>query len=333
MNHPSRAPLTGPEAWRGVDMAHSDAWRYPLSEAAIAEIDAALAHVKSAGWDWSDLTRDRFPLESFGDELASVADELESGCGVVKLTGLPVSRYSEDERRALFFGIGSHLGTPVGQNGQRGLMRDIRDNSKNGGKRVDSTDGLRWHTDRADVVGLLCVRRANSGGISRLVSAPAIHNAMLERRPDLVDVLFDDFHRYSPGDEVGVEAGSYVLPVFGLRDGYFTSHFSRTYIEQAQTVQGVPPLTAAQNEAVEMLCVLGDELGFEMPIEPGDMQFLNNHVTYHGRTPFKDDASRGEDRLLHRIWLSMPNSRPLPESHAVLWGAVDAGALRGGAGA
>lgn len=331
MNAPKRMPLTGDDAWRGADIVKSDAWLHPLSEAAIAEIDSALAQVNTSGLSWNAIRKDTFPLGAFGDELSAMASELEQGCGLVKLTGLPVSRYSEGDLRAIFFGLGSHLGTPVGQNGQRGLMRDIRDNSKNGGARVDSAGALRWHNDRADVVGLLCVRSAHRGGISRIVSAVAIHNAMLDRRPDLVDTLFGDFHRYSPGDEVGAEAGSYALPVFGLRDGYFTSHFSRTYIEQAQTLPGVPELTETQVEAVDMLLALAEELSFEMPLAPGDIQFLNNHVTYHGRTAFEDDAAQGEDRLLFRLWLSMPNSRPLPESHKVLWGAVDAGALRGGA--
>ena len=331
MNVTKRMPLTGCEVWRGADIVKSSEWLHPLSKAAIAEIDAALAQVNASGQSWSALSRETFPLGAFGDELAAMASELEQGCGLVKLTGLPVSRYSEEALRTIFFGVGLHLGTPVGQNGQRGLMRDIRDNSKNGGARVDSAGPLRWHNDRADVVGLLCVRSAHRGGISRIVSAAAIHNEMLARRPDLVETLFGDFHRYSPGDEVGVAAGSYVLPVFGLRDGYFTSHFSRTYIEQAQTVPGVPKLTERQLEAVDMLMALAEELSFEMPLAPGDIQFLNNHVTYHGRSAFEDDAAQGEDRLLFRLWLSMPNSRPLPESHKVLWGAVDAGALRGGA--
>jgi hypothetical protein len=328
-----RLPLEGPESWIGADIVDANDWRYPLSESDIGELDTALAHVNAAGWKWDEITKDRFPLGPLGDKLADVSEELESGCGVVKLSNLPVLRYSDEDLRSIFYGVGTHLGTPVGQNGARGLMRDIRDNSKNGGKRVDSTDGLRWHTDRADVVGLLGVRSASSGGTSRLVSVPAIHNAMLERRPDLVDVLFDDFHRYSPRDEVGVEAGSYVLPVFGLREGYFTSHFSRTYIEQAEMLPDVPSLTLAQVEAIGLLCELADELGFEMPINPGDMQFLNNHVTYHGRTPFQDNGAGCDGRLLFRIWLSTPNSRPLPESHSVLWGSVEAGAIRGGAGA
>lgn len=324
----SRQPIGGAATWRGPDLAASDRWIRPLTEDAIGEIDAALA--RNRGRPWQEVTAADFPLPGLASGLRDIAEELEDGCGVVKLTGLPVARYSESELRTLFFAVGTHLGTPVQQNGGRGLMRDIRDNSANGGRRVDSAEGLAWHNDRADVVALLCVRRAYSGGVSRIVSAAAIHDAMLERRPDLVDVLFEDFHRYSPGDEVGAETGSYPLSVFGLRDGYFTSHYSRTYIDQAQSLSGVPPLTARQREALDMLVDLAEELCFEMPLEPGDIQLLNNHIVYHGRTPFTDDAGAGRDRLLYRLWLSMPNSRPLPESHAVLWGNVDAGGLRGG---
>ena len=64
---------------------------------------------------------------------------------------------------------------------------------------------------------------------------------------------------------------------------------------------------------------------------PGDIQFVNNHVIYHARSAFEDD-DEGHDRLLLRLWLSMPNSRALPAGHEVLWRAVEAGTLRGGIG-
>jgi len=67
------------------------------------------------------------------------------------------------------------------------------------------------------------------------------------------------------------------------------------------------------------------------PITIGDMQFMTQHVTYHGRTPYKDDAAAGASRVLLRIWLSTPFSRLLPEGHKVQWGDTRPGALRGGA--
>ncbi len=322
-------PIGGPAAWQGATLLAERDWIRPLGEAAAGEIDAALAQVKRRGLDWRDLTADDFPLPTLSRTLADVADELEKGRGVVKLTGFPIDRYGEQDLRAAYYGVGCHLGTPVWQNGDRGLMRDIRDN---GGTRVESSGALRWHNDRTDVVGLLCVRKAQAGGVSRIVSAVAIHDAMQARRPDLLQALYQDFYRSTVGDEVGAEAPYYPLPVFAQRDGYFTSHFSNTYIEQAQRFPEVPRLTAVQKEALAMLGDLAEALCFEMPLEPGDLQLLNNHLIYHGRTAFTDDAGSRQDRLLYRLWLSMPNSRPLPENHRVLWGSIEAGAIRGGAG-
>ena len=135
------------------------------------------------------------------------------------------------------------------------------------------------------------------------------------------------------GEEADRHDAVYPLPVFGARDGKFTSHYSLTFIEIAQMVPDVPHLTEAQREAIELLMALADELSFAMRFEPGDMQLVDNHVIYHARTAFEDDVGARQVRLLlHRLWLSMPNSRALPSGHEVLWGAIEPGALRGGIG-
>ena len=115
-----------------------------------------------------------------------------------------------------------------------------------------------------------------------------------------------------------------------MRDGKFTSHYSRTYVEAAQKLPDVPKLTAMQDEALDLLAEIAQELCYEMTLKPGDLQLLNNHVVYHARSDFKDDPASGRVRQLYRLWLAVPNSRALPEDHAVLWGNVAAGALRGG---
>src|SRR3546814_20457513 len=98
--------------------------------------------------------------------------------------------------------------------------------------------------------------------------------------------------------------------------------FSLTYIENAQMLPGVRKLTDAEHEAIKLLMEVAEEQCFEMRFAPGDIQLLNNHVVYHGRTAFKDDATTGQDRMLMRLWRSVPNSRALPEAHAVLWGRI-----------
>ena len=166
------------------------------------------------------------------------------------------------------------------------------------------------------------------------MSAVAVHNEILVRRPDLLEVLYGDYYRCRVGEEKSGEARAYRLPVFAIERGYFTTQYSRTFVEEAPTVAGVPPLTARQIEAIDLLHEVAEELCLRADFEPGDLQLINNHVIYHGRDPFEDGPGRdGEPdggRLLLRIWLSMPNSRPLPKGHAVLWGATEAGAPRGG---
>lgn len=355
MTRVERNPIPGLCAWRGDEIAGGGSWLGAWTPGELAEIDAALAAVMDRGLAWSALTKDDFPLPTVAGRLAAVAEELEEGRGFVKLTGLPVARYGPDELKVIWMGLARHLGRPVFQDSNGQLMREIRDESAElGGDlgarhgRLSAADGggeflsskartyssgeLRYHTDRTDVVGLLTVGQARSGGVSKIASAVAVHNAMLARRPDLLALLYRPVHRSRLGEEEGGEAVTYPLPVFGLRDGKVTSHYSRTYIEAAQLLPATPRMTEAHWQALDLLAELAEEHALQMRLEPGDIQFLNNHVIYHARTSFEDDAEAGQVRRLYRVWLAMPNSRALPEDHAVLWRDVAAGALRGGIG-
>lgn len=345
------APIDAPCAWHGEDIAASECWVRDLTDAQIAELDAALERVEARGIDWHEITPADFPLPGLAGLIDDIRAELEGGSGLMKLRGLPVDRYSEDRLRKLYFGLGVNIGQPVYQNRSGQLMRLIRDEGAGVGERygqIDAGDApggkpflssyartltngaLRFHTDRTDVVSLLCVNQAPRGGVSTICSSVAVMNAMLGCRPDLAELLFQPIYRSRLGEESDIATDVYPLPVWGLQGGHFTSHYSRTYIEAAQTAGGGPKLSAAQMEALDMLQALAEELAFEMTFQPGDIQFLNSHVTYHGRTPFEDADDPAKKRLLMRLWLSMPNSRPLPADHAVLWRNVEAGALRGG---
>ena len=341
-------PFEGPFVWTGRGLESDPSWRRPWTTAEIAEIDAALAHAKATGAVWLDVDRAAFPLDRVARVMDDVADELESGRGFQVLRGLPVARYRPDDLRLIWMGLGRWLGNPVAQDNAGQMMRDIQAEPGDLGakhERMAGADGqeflsskartysngqLRYHTDRTDVVGLLMARRSAAGGESRVASTAAVHNAILERRPDLLDLLYQPIYRSRLGEEAGGGDEVYPLPVFGVRDGKLTSHYSRTYVEAAQLMPTTPRMTDDQWAALDLLAAVADELALSMTMEPGDIQLLNSHVTYHARTAFQDDAASGQARLLHRLWLAMPNSRPLPEDHAILWRNVDAGAVRGG---
>ncbi len=348
MDH-ARAAIGGAAAWRGGDeLAARGFWPRRLAAEEIAALEAALAAVKAAGRAPPAVARAHFAVPALAPLLAEVAAELEDGAGVVRLSGLPVERFSREELRTLFWGLCVNLGTPLFQNTTGEFIGEVKDETgagiavTGGGDgpvpsaraRSRSTGPLRFHTDKCDVLALLCASNGIAGGVSRVVSTVAIHDEMARRRPDLLAVLFDDFFRMRPADEEGVGHADRVfrMPVFARGpEGAFTSQYSRTYVEMAHAEPGVPPLRAEQIEAMDLLAALADELCAEAPFTPGDIQLLNQHVTYHGRTAYADDATAGAHRVLLRVWLAVPGSRALPEGHRVQWGATEAGALRGGA--
>ncbi len=342
----ARQFMNDDSVWLGNEMFNSARWVKNISPEIASRIDQAVGKVK--GLAWEKINKGNFELPGCERFFDDVRQELENGSGMVKIRGLDVGKYSHDELRQIWYGLGCHLGTPMYQNRRGELMREIRDEGAGIGQKYGETvdasgqkflsssartlspGALRFHTDRCDVVGLLCVRQAAAGGVSKLCSTAAVYNEIMRRRPDLFDLLCRPIPRGRFGEEAGGENIAYDLPVFGVRDGKLTSHFSLTYIESAQQVPHARKLGDAEWEAIRLLMDICEELCFEMTMEPGDIQLLNNHVIYHGRTAFKDDASTGQDRLLMRLWMSVPNSRALPADHAVLWGDVSAGAPRGG---
>ena len=326
-------PIVAPFAWSGPDLQKATDWVRPFSCAELDELDAALSQVKQRGLEWLDVSHADFPLPGLSSALRSIADELETGRGMILLRGLPAA-YTPEELRLIYWGIGCHLGTALSQGGRGELLGLVEDE----GRPVDFTkyrgsktaDRLPFHGDRCDVVGLLCVRKARSGGVSRIVSAAQIHNEILRRRPDLIELFYADWYHSRQGDEAPGEQRAYAKPIFGFRNGFFSGIFSPNYVRAAQNFPEVPRMTTQQQEALALFDDLTDELALDMSFEPGDIQLLNNHLTYHSRTDFEDYSEPERKRLLLRLWLSVPNARPLPDGWELVFGSREPGVVRGG---
>ena len=343
--------IDGPDAWVGEELLGNSRWQFRIEEPQNDALWRAVQAARATHTRWQDISAESFHIEAAEPLIQRISDELENGCGLASISGFDIDRYDDEALNWLWFGIGCHLGTPLPQDYRGMLMRDITDERQDTdamhGHTLTARDGsafqsskartasngpLRFHTDRADIVGLLCMRAAVSGGVSRIASSVAVHNCILARRPDLARLLYQPYERSRLGEEQGGERATYPLPVFGVRDGKFSSHFSRTYIEAAQELPGVIRLSDAQWEALDVLAEVAFELCMEMTMARGDMQLINNHVIYHARTAYEDgaEARPGAARRMRRIWVSARNSRALPPDHAVLWRNTESGAHRGG---
>jgi hypothetical protein len=327
-------PVTGPLVWDGKRLEQGDEWIDRWTGAEVDALLTALARVKSKGLAPEAMRRGDFEVPALRDRFVELGRELESGKGFLFVRGLPIEELSIDDCKLLFWGIGLQLGVPINQTRHWQLLAEVKDvgeKTGTGTSRAFRAPGpLRFHCDLADVLGLLCVRNAEWGGRSQVVSAAAIHNAMLERRPDLLEELYRPFCFSRQGEEVAGESPWYERPVFAERDGHFTSYFTRTFIESAQRIEQVPKLTERQQEALVTVSALADELGLTFDMEPGDIQLLNSHVTYHSRTDYRDHAEPERKRTLLRLWLATPFSRPLPREFERFYGSPEAGAMRGG---
>jgi hypothetical protein len=334
-------PARAGSAWRGDDLAADAGWERAL---AAEEVDALLAALAGASAGASTgsaehlaaLRPEDFPLGPMAAAVTRLQEALATGPGVQVLSGFPVEGLSDGELRLLWWGLSLHIGTPVAQSHRGDVIGDVRDIgtgiSGRTGRGYTSNAELNFHADAADVTGLFTLRTGRSGGVNRIASSAAVHDELLRRRPDLLEVLYRPFAWSWQGNEPPGAGRWYELPVFGRAGDDVACAFVRTNIVLAEANAGAPPLRPEQREAVELLAAVAAEPGMwvERSFGPGTMWFVDNHRVLHMRTAFEDWPEPARRRHLLRVWLCPPNSRRLPDSFAPFFGDVQPGAVRGG---
>jgi|TARA_B110000495_G_scaffold65237_1_gene55504 alpha-ketoglutarate-dependent taurine dioxygenase len=326
--------IDGPAAWQGQQLFETQQWPVQLTAADLDELTTAAAN--TATLPLADLSRDNFELPQFAPKLAALQTELEEGCGAILIKGHASDRFSADDSQRMFYGLTTHLGTAVSQSSGGDIIFDVRDegyktdNDKTRGP--NTSKRLSFHTDRCDVIAFLCLQQAISGGENQIVSSVAVYNQILSERPDLLQILTQPFY-YKRHNVDTRNAEAYCQqPIFSFCAGQFASAFLRVLIDRAYADHDMPDMTAPQKEALDFVEEVCERptMHVEFRQEPGDILLLNNWVTYHRRNAFQDHKTIARRRHLLRIWLAMPNSRPLDPAFLANYGAVEAGAIRGG---
>jgi hypothetical protein len=327
---PPRPLVEGPSAWVGADLARRPAeWSYCLSAAELAEIEAAVASVRDR--DIATLRRTDFPLPTLGPVLDELRQQVLEGRGFVLIRGLAVEGRPIAESAAAYWGIGSYFGNARSQNAKGHVLGHVRDlGLRSDDPRVriyQTTERQNFHTDSCDIVALLCLKTAKSGGLSSLTSSMSIYNAMAQRRPDLLRRLFVPFATDRRGEVPQGKKPWFEIPLFNDHQGYLSAIYAPHYVRSAQRFADARRLTAEDMEALEMFDRLAEdaELRLDMEFLPGDMQFVHNHTILHDRTAFEDWSEPERKRHLLRLWLAAPGARPLPPVYAERYGSIEVG--------
>lgn len=316
-------PIEGPADWRGSEIDLRSEGLRVLSSDEVDEVDAALRHLRRLGEvDFPDITPATFPLPNLGRALAVLGDELRRGRGFLLLRGLPRRRWSLDDTARVYYGLGAHIGRPAPQSYLGELLGHVIDVSdvEAEARGYHKGGAQRMHTDNCDIVSLFGVRAARSGGISRFVSAAAVHNRLLEERPDLLATLYGDyvFRRMERDADYGDGTLVKTVAIFSRDSGQLTCNVSGSYpLRAARAGDWVMPDRQAEAlEEMKRISML-PELYLDMTIADGDIQLLNNRTILHGRTGYEDWPEMARRRHLMRLWLQVPGWPDLPANQGM----------------
>ncbi len=312
-----------PRAWRADTVDGPSSWRTLLSEQSLQALEQADRDWRSTSQPLISLAHSDQLADACATNLAPVRDALEVGRGFVVITAGQPGRYSPDQLRTIYWLVGRMLGEPVEQNVQGILLYDVRDTGQDVryGARFSVTNAeSTFHTDNSfgddivDVIGLLCLNAAKSGGASQIVSACAVAAELRDQHADAWAALREPFHfdrrgGLRPGDEPTAR-----FPILSGEGDNLVVRYLRYWIETGHEKIGLP-LTDAQLEAMNTFDrIAGDErFRVEFTMQPGDMLFMNNRWLLHNRTAFVDNPEP-ERHCCHyvRLWLAAPRTNKQP---------------------
>lgn len=302
-----------PQAWTAQELRDTDEWTLEFTRDEIDCLRAAASQCMDNNMGVIDIDPKSFNLGSASGKVDECRKILTTGKGVVLLRGLPVDDMTKQEAGIIFWGLGCNLGRAAAQNAYGDVLghvwnlgKDFTKDTKARG--YQSNLKLNFHTDTTDVVGLLCLRAAKSGGLSSIVSSIAIHNHLLQSDPEVVKALYEEYSWDQRGEESEGDLPYTSMPVCIRKNEDLFIRYVKSYIESAQRFDDAIKLTALQKRALELVteCAHSDEFRFDMDLRPGDIQLLNNYCVLHSRTAYEDFEDIDQRRHMLRLWLFLP---------------------------
>ena len=310
MNTDELPPARDPAEWRPDDLSRSEAWRHTFTQSQRSELSNAAKEPAA-----TSAAPDEKQLPLLASEIEKTRHELRSGLGFRILHDFPIEGLGNEGAARAFTALSRQLGEPMKQRGGVQLAHvrlDARGRKRFGFRTAGE---LPFHADLEDVTGFLCLRPASRGGVRKFVSSVTVYNVMRQACPDHLQTLTRAFHmelRHPHPDHGGAWT---LLPFVSMRDGVFNACAFRVHIKQAQMLPGVPELSGAQSEALDAFNAIADDVAVSVELQPGDVEYYNNHVVLHTRTRFVDDQEPG--RHLLRVWLAMTDFRVLHDQHPI----------------
>ncbi len=308
-------PVRDESSWTAKTFSGSGDWIRVLEPQQIEEIDEAIRKLAERGVTLETVRAGDLRLPGLAPLLQDFLDVDIRRRGFGMIRGFPVRRYTVEQCAMFFWALGTCMGKPVSQNAEGDRLGAVRSKGLDfdalNVRGYQTTARLPFHCDPSDVVGLLCINKGLSGGLSSVVSGISMYNCVLAEHPEYLDLLYRGFRYDRRGEEAFYQTSiSDPVPVFSYSEPDLSIRYVRKSMETAQQKLG-EPFTREELELLDYMEALSqrESLVYSMMLEPGDMQFCNNYTVLHSRTAYEEDPQR--PRHLMRLWLKVDQIRQL----------------------
>ena len=309
--------ITGADIWRGAELLTSNAWIHTLDDRHRDELTTAVARARTPGCQLEQI--DIPSLSHVKRICADILEQIEGGLGFSVIRGIPIADYSVKDMEALLWILGAHIGTADPQDRAGNMMHNVRDAAvtlatAGNVRKYQTNEEISFHNDGSDIFMLLCVQDAKFGGKTLLVSAGAVFNEVLRTSTEAATTLQQPFY-FDARDQQAMGMPRYqAIPIYSWHQNSLSVLYKRFYIESAQRFPEVPHLTSQQIEAMDLMDAACHQEGMPLAVQlaPGDALVVNNYSVLHARTAYEDHDDPERTRHLLRLWMTIPNGRPLP---------------------
>jgi alpha-ketoglutarate-dependent taurine dioxygenase len=303
--------IASPLAWRRKTIKQGS-WLIKLPDEAIREIREFINELRSNPVPIEVLDPKDYELETCALLMNTVRQQLAEGLGFAVVDGLPSTDFDKLEMKQIYWIMSNMIERPVAQSYDGRLLYDVF----NTGAKIDTrvrgdltNQELSWHTDYGfnfppPFIGLLTLKTAPLGGISRVASMLTAHNILRQEYPEYLERLYQPFWWNRQGEHPTGDAPTHFYPIFSFDKGSVKGRYIKWLLYKGYELMNQTFDEVGQNALETMFDIMSDpENHISFELKEGQIQYVNNFAIAHSRTNYQDAGGSQDKRHLVRIFL------------------------------
>jgi hypothetical protein len=305
-------PFTNEKVWKRTDIGADD-WIVSLGKESLKELHAIVRDLRLQNLPIHMLRTVQFEMSATRVAMKEARRRAYDGIGFSVVDRLPLDEWTIDEAMAVQWLVLSCVSQPVAQECSGQIFRDIMDTAPS--DRGIYNNGLTeqrltFHTDNSgnrnlpNFSTLMCLYKAEEGGMSEYCTLYSLVNAMMEDAPEQLNRLFQPFYHNRQDIQIPGEPDVSWAPAIGYDGERLLSRISSNKIPSGYTRVGKELDNLGRDALESVYAVIRDrDLSAKYMLERGQVLVFNNREGMHHREPYFNGKTMESTRHLVRMWL------------------------------